>query len=280
MENNNSSTMATMEMDWQPEDDDGLDPHSLSYRQLQKESKKRGLPAKGTTTVLRDNLLQYLQDPAGTRQKLAQEKEEKAKALKAIKSKFIDWANSAAKEILDQDMERGGWLYDQQDLDARIVFDFYKTNQEEFEDVIFEQFEGIYTNAIDRALKRRERSLQEEEWMKHDRRLHPRKTHNHRGEPVFDMDDKAKEQLQDDVKNKLHLEMKPMDLHALRDVYQKYKLSKFCQRIYQEVQRIKFVNYLEMKRTKKRKKHAARKAKWERNNTNNSNNSNNTNNSN
>ncbi|CAB9522901.1 hypothetical protein SEMRO_1355_G265550.1 [Seminavis robusta] len=211
---------------------------------------------------MRKNLADYLKNPRKTLERIGKEKREKDRQKN--KSGKVKWVTHPAKEIFDEDVEPGGWLYDQDDLDARLVWKTYKSKQEEFEDVSFEQFEPIYIKAMQRAAKRRSRSKQEEEWMKHDRRLHPRQTHNHRGEPVFDMDVAAKEQLREDVEKKLYKKMKPMELHAMREVYHKYKLGIFRQRIYQEKRRQKFNRYLEKKRTEKRRKYAAKYMRFER----------------
>ena len=90
-----------------------------------------------------------------------------------------------------EDLEPNGWLYGNNDKDAREVYDIYKERQEEFHDVPFGQFEERFNEATKKAAKQRARVAKEAEWLKHD----PCKSHNHRGEPVFDMDDKAKVQL-------------------------------------------------------------------------------------
>ena len=76
---------------------------------------------------------------------------------------------------------------------------------------------------------------------------------------MFDLDEEAKAQLRDDVKNQKHKTMTPTELLSEHKVYQKYKKRIFKQRIYQEVRRIKFINWLEMKRTEKRDEFAKKK---------------------
>ncbi len=230
---------------------------AMSYRELQKKCKSLGLPAKGKTDVLRKQLEDYYKDPEGTLKQMAKEKQKKDRG-------WIDWRNSAAREIMMEDLEPGGWLYGEDDLDAKLVYDVYKSRQEEFSDVPFDQFEVRYNDATKKAAKRRARSALEEEYLRHDRQLYPRKSHNQRGEPVFDMDTEAKMQLREDVKNKLHKSMSPMELHELRTCYMKYKLCIFRPRIYQEVRRIKFLNHLEKQRKKKRKEYAVNTIKAKR----------------
>ena len=153
------------------------------------------------------------------------------------------------------DLEHGGWLYDVQE-DAAVVYAIYKHRDPCFRDVPFDQFSVRYSEATKAAAKRRERSAQEAAWLEHDRRLHPRQTHNGRGEPVFDMDE-AKTYLRADIKAKLHKQMTPEELWESRpEVYKKFKLDIFRQRIYQEIRRNKYLNYLEKKRNAKRIKFA------------------------
>ena len=55
---------------------------------------------------------------------------------------WIDWRRSAAKEIVLEDMDCGGWLYGEEDMDLSVVFAIYKHNHEEFQDVPFDHRNG------------------------------------------------------------------------------------------------------------------------------------------
>jgi hypothetical protein len=234
-------------------EDPPLDPSSMSYRELQKACKAVGLPARAKTEELRKNLVDYIQNTSETLKRLG----------KKIKTKdaWVSWKTHPAREIFNEDIEHKGWLYGKEDEDARDVYDIYRQKEKEaFREVPFDQFEEAFNRTMKKASKRRARSAQEEEWMKDDRMLHPRQSHNHRGEPVFDMDEEAKQQLREDIENRVHKGKNPYELHALRPVYQKYKLDKFRPRIYQEIRRVKFVNYLNHKRTEKRREYAQKKA--------------------
>ena len=90
----------------------------------------------------------------------------------------------------------------------------------------------------------------EELALAHDRTLYPRQTHNHRGQPVFDLSP-AKQRLQEDVKNNLHTTMSSSELQATRPEYRNLNPNKFKDRIPQEVRRQKFLHYLELERSKK-----------------------------
>ena len=138
--------------------------------------------------------------------------------------------------------------------------------QVEFDDAPFEQFEVRCNKVMKKASKRRARSAQEKQFLEHDRLLHPRKSHNERGEPVFDMDERAKESLQCDIKNNLHKRMKPRELQEFHfDVHGKHPLHIFGSRIYQMMRRQKFPNCLEHESTEKRGKCAKDNGTFERN---------------
>ena len=170
---------------------------------------------------------------------------------------WIDWRNSAAREILIEDLQPGGWLYEE-DLKVSVIYSIYFHNLEEFEDVPFDQFEVRYKEAKKNATKRYARSAEEARYLEHDRQLYPRQSSNRRGEPVFDMD-VAKGLLREEIN--LHPSMKPKALWQSRQEYMKFKLDIFRQRIYQEKRRKKYLNHLDKKRTKKRDAFAKKKAK-------------------
>ena len=153
-----------------------------------------------------------------------------------------------------EDLYPGGWLNEWQPP-ARVVFDIYKKKDVEFRDVVFDQFEARCKDAIKKIGKKKQRSVEEQAWMEHDRRLHPRQAKNQRGKFVFDMHE-AKELLRKDVAKKKHKKMTPKELWKSKKAYQDFDLDVFRQRIYQEIRRTKYYNYLAHKSTKNRKKFA------------------------
>ena len=164
---------------------------------------------------------------------------------------FVNWRVSAAREILMEDLERGGWLFDDHPP-AEIVLAIYKHNNPlEFKDVQYEQFCARYKYACKNANKKRTKSMEEQEWYHRDRKIHPRQLHNHRGEAVFDMH-VAKKMLQQDIKKGKHKIMSPSELWESRNEYMQFTLNKFRQRIYQEIRLQKYINYREWKQTQKR----------------------------
>ena len=72
---------------------------------------------------------------------------------------------------------------------------------------------------------------------------------NKRGELVFDLSE-AKELLREDVANKIHERLTPLQLKNTRDEYAPFTLEVFKQRIYQEVRYQKYLFYLNQKRDK------------------------------
>ena len=155
-----------------PPDPTTLNPSAMGYRDLQKACKDIGLPANGKTVVLRERVQEYVNDPLGLLERLRLSKEEEVNRKKEAKAKWVDWINHAAREILLEDLEPGGWLYNL-DEEAQVVFDTYKARQEEFDDVPFDQFEVRYKEATKKAAKRQARSAEEEAWLVRDRLLHP-----------------------------------------------------------------------------------------------------------
>ncbi|CAJ1936978.1 unnamed protein product [Cylindrotheca closterium] len=169
------------------------------------------------------------------------------------KTGWIDWQNSAAKEIMEEDMDRGGWLYgDMEDLSSEIIFNIYKETQPEFEDVVFSQFHARYDSASNRGKKRRARCEQEEAWMKHDRKIHPVRTHNARGELKFHLTD-AHQLLREDVANGDDIKQSILMLWGSRLEYLDFDYDVFRRRVYQERKFVKLCNYMDHKRNEKRR---------------------------
>jgi hypothetical protein len=117
--------------------DETPDFSSMKYRQLQKESTARGMPANKKTNVLLKNLQDYVKDPRATLRRIAQEPKRK----RVTKAGWVDWKNHAAGEILEEDLEPGGWLYEDPDIDPEGAYEeYYKPFFAEFKDVLYEQF--------------------------------------------------------------------------------------------------------------------------------------------
>lgn len=161
---------------------------------------------------------------------------------------WIQWRTSPARAIIMEDLEPGGILHQRENISAADVWEFYKSFPQ-FEKVVWSQFEERFKDHRKQASKRLHQSTQEELDFARDRELHPRQSHNHRGEPVFDLSP-AQALLREDVKNKVHTRMQPSELQASREEYKAFKPAKFRQRIYQEVRYQKYIYYLNDKRAK------------------------------
>jgi hypothetical protein len=161
---------------------------------------------------------------------------------------FIDWRNSSARAVLLQDLEPGGILYQRDNISEEEAWEFYK-QLPQFDEVVWSQFQARLKDHRKQAGEQIHRAAQEEQYMIHDRQLHPRQSHNERGEPVFDMSP-AKALLREDIKQKLHTTMTPAKLQASKQAYQPFKPEIFRARIYQEVRLQKYFNYLKLKRAR------------------------------
>ena len=159
-------------------------------------------------------------------------------------AKWIDWRNSEAKKILLYELEKGYLTVHAEDLGPKEAWEKRYKHVDEFRDVSYEQFRDRlrdHRNQVKRLLKY---SLDEQAGMVQDRKIFPRKSHNRKGEPVFDMDE-AKRLLRDDVANGKHKEMTAEQLRNTRpSVYGRFSKRIFELRIHQEVRRNKFINYL------------------------------------
>ena len=181
-----------------------------------------------------------------------EQKKQKPNEAKKREKPYVDWAKSAAKEIIMYDLQHGILSADDEDPSAETAWKFYQTLKE-FEDVPYEQFKARLKDNRAQVRHRLRRSCDEEIALNRDRKLHPRNKSNHRNELVFDMSE-AKELLRKDVKAKMHEKMIPSKLQATRDEYLAFKPEIFKQRIYQEVRYQKYLNYLEKKREEQKQK--------------------------
>jgi hypothetical protein len=179
----------------------------------------------------------------------------KSKKRKSTNPVNIDWIHSEAKKVILADLTDGHLSLDENVVSAENAFRVYKASRPEaFADVGFDQFKQRLKDHRKQVKKLHEASQFDEAAFQHDRLLvQPRGTHNHRNEPIFDRSP-AKELLRQDVKDRQHDEMSPMDLWHSRPEYRVFALNIFRQRIYQEVRLQKYWNHLEDKRKKKEEK--------------------------
>lgn len=99
----------------------------------------------------------------------------------------------------------------------------------------------------------------EEAALQHDRLLHPKKTHNQRGEKIFYWSE-AMDLLKQDVADKKHLTMTPSQLRLSRpNEYGQFSLHIFDRRIRQAIRKERLINWLNDKREKETKKRKERR---------------------
>lgn len=168
------------------------------------------------------------------------------------------WENSPAREVILDDLRSGVLPLENEDMTARQAWDLVYSHLIEFHGVEYAQY---YRNLRShRAQVKKQRS--NISWMvtalEHDRRLHPARTKNARGEPIFHLTI-AKAALEQDVKDKKHLKMKPAQLQKTRECYKVFRLAIFRQKIYQEIRAQKFNFYLNIKRAQKETKRRERR---------------------
>eukprot|EP00980_Cylindrotheca_fusiformis_P026501 scaffold16306_cov113-Cylindrotheca_fusiformis.AAC.1 len=165
---------------------------------------------------------------------------------KSKNNDFINWRSSAARAIVIEDLVRGILPLENSQMTAEEAFEIYR-EMDEFAGVVFVQFRLRLKDHRSQVKKDLLRSRYEEECLRHDRRLFPRKSVDHNGTPVFDLHP-AKLLLRQDVAEKKHLQMTPFQLWESRDEYLEFEQAFFRNKIYQAARRQKFINYLQMKR--------------------------------
>jgi hypothetical protein len=172
---------------------------------------------------------------------------------------WVKWRNHPAREVILQDLNYGGWLYDElkqdEELNLALVFAICNHKHPEiFNEVDFSQFKVRMEDCTTKNKERRDHSKLEHAWTLHDRQLHPRQLKNHRGELAFDLHP-AKLLLRKDVKAGAHAEMAPSQFQGTRAECQEFDRDIFRQRIYQEERHQKYLNFLGEKRTEKQRVH-------------------------
>ena len=172
---------------------------------------------------------------------------------------WVKWRNHPAREIILQDLNYGGWLYDElkqvEDLNLALVFAIYNHKDPEiFHALDFSQFKARMEDYTKKNKERRDHSKLEHAWMLHDRQLYPRQLKNRRDELVFDLNP-AKLLLRKDIAAGVHAEMTPSQFQGTRAEYQEFDRDIFRQRIYQEERYQKYLNFLGDKRTEKQRLH-------------------------
>ena len=105
-----------------------------------------------------------------------------------------------------EDLLPGGVLYQRHVVSAEDLLPWYKEKYPgQFGVVVLDQFKARLQSHRKQASIDHVIASKEEQYFAHDRQLYPRKTHNKRGEPIFDMSP-AKPLLRQDIKDDMHLQ--------------------------------------------------------------------------
>ena len=177
----------------------------------------------------------------------------------AQKTPLINWRSSAAKQILMDHLEQGILPLYEEHCSVAAAWNFYKALPE-FKNVHFEQFQRQLKAHRKQVICRKERVGHQEAALIQFRDKNPRKTHNHRGEPVFDMMP-GKKLLRQDIKDGRHLRMKLNDLRESREEFQVLTPLKLKERVSREIRRQKYIHFLELKTEKEQQKRKTQQKK-------------------
>ena len=149
---------------------------------------------------------------------------------------WIDWRKCKCKHIIIEDLMEGIVPLTDEEATAEEVWECWYSKMAEFieEEVVFDQFKERLAGHRAQVTKKKVESRRQMQAYLHHRSLHPQKTHDHHGRPIFDMHP-AKALLEEDVRMKKHKAMPPAALRATQPKYGEFPLYIFWQRIYQEV---------------------------------------------
>jgi hypothetical protein len=163
---------------------------------------------------------------------------------------WVDWQSSSARAIILEDLLPGGPLFQCDKVPDSAILEWYKEKYpNQFYGIVLDQFAARLKDHRKQGLEEYATAQEEEAFFIHDRKLYPRATHNHRGEPKFDMS-QAKELLRADVKNREHEDKTARQLQLTREEYKQFGRKIFQNRVLQEIRRSKYIHYLELKRAK------------------------------
>jgi hypothetical protein len=147
-----------------------------------------------------------------------------------------------------RDLLPRGALFERNTVSAEDLLPWYKEKypEQQFGRIVLDQFKARLESHRKQVSEEYAVAQHEEEYLAHDRKCYPRKTHNERGEPVFDMSP-AKPLLQQDIKDEMHLHYKTSKkIQLSRLEYKPFKPRVFQDRILQEIRLSKYTHYLKL----------------------------------
>ncbi len=168
------------------------------------------------------------------------------------KEKGIDWANSAAKIIILEDLKAETLPLEESACTTEEAWNYYK-GMIEFQEVPYPQFEKQLKAHREQMNLKDIRSMKQWEDFKRLRQQHPEPLTYDNGRRIF-RQSAAYELLRTDVYAENHRMMTPSLFRTTRPEYKEWDLTEFSQRIFQMERQKKFVNYLEKRRDEEKKK--------------------------
>ena len=167
------------------------------------------------------------------------------------KTANVKWSQCPGQEMLLEDLQPGGILFEKDHVPAEIVFQAYKTLPE-FEGVGFKQFKARLKDHQKQGNVKSRVAKEEMVAFIRDTTLHPVKKWNERGELKFNLHP-AKLLLRKDVCNQVHASITPFELQMKRPEYMEFKRDIFRFWIKQEIRLQKYFNHRDDIRLKKLK---------------------------
>jgi hypothetical protein len=151
------------------------------------------------------------------------------------KKKEMTWKDSEAKRLLIQDLMSGEIPLDPKEMEPAQVY----LQRPEFASLFaYERFRDRLRDLRAQIRASNHCARSDSAALAHDRRIYPKKTYNHRGEPRWEGSE-AERLLKLDIDKGKNKSLKPIDLHQSRNEYKMYPLTVFRKHIDQEERRRK-----------------------------------------
>lgn len=163
------------------------------------------------------------------------------------KKKEITWKDSEAKRLLIKDLTSGNIPLDPKEMEPAQVY----LQRPEFASFAYEHFRDRLRDLRAQIRASKHCASSDSAALAHDRRIYPKKTHNHRGEPRWEGSE-AERLLKQDMDEGKNKTLKPIDLHQSRKEYKLYPLTVFRKHIDQEERRRKYIAYCRARAAKKK----------------------------
>jgi hypothetical protein len=156
------------------------------------------------------------------------------------------WQNSEAKKLLEKDLISGTIPLYSGEMEPKVVY----AQRPEFAGFKYKHFPNRLRALRRQIIEKKDLSMSDSAALPHDRRIHPKATHNHRGEPRWEGSE-AERLLKLDIEEDKHKGMEPKDFYLSRTEYQDYPLGVFRKHIDQEERCRKFISQRRARKNKK-----------------------------